>query len=67
MGEGGAVTNNSDNLFDRCTVFHNCGRSSGTFKGSGCFTRGSNFRMQHYQASMLFVQIDKLVKALGEA
>ncbi|NLS94165.1 MAG: DegT/DnrJ/EryC1/StrS family aminotransferase [Planctomycetaceae bacterium] len=61
-GEGGAVTSNSDELIDRCSAFHNCGRSVGTFKGSGCFTRGSNFRMQHYQAAMLVQQFDKLVK-----
>ncbi len=61
-GEGGAVTSNSDELIDRCSAFHNCGRSVGTFTGSGCFTRGSNFRMQHFQAAMLVQQFDKLVK-----
>lgn len=61
-GEGGAISSNNDELVDRCTAFHNCGRSTGSFKGSGCFTRGSNFRMQHYQAAMLVQQFDKLVK-----
>jgi perosamine synthetase len=61
-GEGGAVTSNSDELVDRCYAFHNCGRATGTFQGSGCFTRGANFRMQHFQASMLLQQIDKLVE-----
>lgn len=61
-GEGGAVTSNSDQLLDRCNSFHNCGRSTGTFQGSGCFTRGVNFRMQHFQAAMLLQQFDKLVK-----
>ena len=61
-GEGGAVTGNSDELLDRCQSFHNCGRAFGTFKGGGCFARGSNFRMQHFQASMLISQFDKLVK-----
>lgn len=61
-GEGGAITSNSEELVDRCQAFHNCGRATGTFKGSGCFTRGSNFRMTHMQASMLIQQIDKLVK-----
>jgi len=60
-GEGGAVTGNSDDLLDRCWSYHNCGRSHGTFKGSGSFSRGSNFRMTHYQAAMLLQQIDKLV------
>jgi dTDP-4-amino-4,6-dideoxygalactose transaminase len=61
-GEGGAVTGNSDELLDRCQAFHNCGRAFGTFKGSGCFSRGSNFRMKHYQAAILLQQFDKLVK-----
>jgi dTDP-4-amino-4,6-dideoxygalactose transaminase len=61
-GEGGAVTGQSDELLDRCHAFHNCGRSTGTFRGNGCFSRGGNFRMQHVQAAMLLQQIDKLVK-----
>ena len=61
-GEGGAVTGDSDDLLDRCHAFHNCGRATGTFQGSGCFTRGSNFRMQHLQAVMLLQQFEKLVK-----
>ncbi|HPA19742.1 MAG TPA: DegT/DnrJ/EryC1/StrS family aminotransferase [Verrucomicrobiae bacterium] len=61
-GEGGAVTGMSDELVDRCYSFHNCGRSTPTFKGTGCFTRGGNFRMQHFQASILMSQFDKLVK-----
>ena len=60
-GEGGAVTGNSDELLDRCQAYHNCGRSSGTFKGSGSFSRGTNYRMTHYQAALLLQQIDKLV------
>lgn len=61
-GEGGAVTGMSDDLLDRCHSFHNCGRSVGGYTGSGCFTRGSNFRMQHIQAVILMAQFDKLVK-----
>jgi dTDP-4-amino-4,6-dideoxygalactose transaminase len=61
-GEGGAVTGNRDELLDRCHAFHNCGRATGSFQGNGCFTRGSNFRMQHFQAVMLLQQIDKLVQ-----
>jgi len=61
-GEGGAISGNSDELVDRCTAFHNCGRATGVFQGKGCFTRGSNFRMQHYQAAMLVQQFDKLVE-----
>jgi dTDP-4-amino-4,6-dideoxygalactose transaminase len=61
-GEGGAVTSDSEELVDRCHAFHNCGRAIGTFQGSGCFSRGSNFRMQHFQAAILSQQIDKLVQ-----
>ncbi len=60
-GEGGAVTGNSPELLDRCQAYHNCGRSFGTFKGSGCFSRGTNCRMTHYQAALLVQQIEKLV------
>jgi dTDP-4-amino-4,6-dideoxygalactose transaminase len=61
-GEGGAVTGNNDDLVDRCQAFHNCGRATGNFQGNGNFTRGSNYRMQHFQAVMLLQQFDKLVK-----
>jgi len=61
-GEGGAVTGDSDELVDRCVAFHNCGRAYGTFKGDKpYFTRGSNYRMQHFQAALLVQQLDKLV------
>ena len=60
-GEGGAIIGNNDALVDRCDAFHNCGRATGSFQGSGHFTRGSNFRMQHFQAAMLLQQFDKLV------
>lgn len=61
-GEGGAITGMREELLDRCWGFHNCGRPMGTFQGSGCFSRGSNFRMLHMQASMLVQQIDKLLQ-----
>jgi dTDP-4-amino-4,6-dideoxygalactose transaminase len=61
-GEGGAITGNSDELVDRCHAFHNCGQATGTFQGRGYFTRGNNYRMQHFQAAILLQQIDKLVK-----
>jgi len=59
-GEGGAITANDDELIDRAGSFHDCGRPYGAFKGSGSFTRGGNFRMQHFQAAMLLNQFDKL-------
>ena len=61
-GEGGAIVGNSDELADRCQSYHNCGRAHGTYKGSGSFSRGTNFRMMHMQASLLRQQLEKLVK-----
>ncbi len=61
-GEGGAVTTDNEQLADRVSSFRNCGRGVGSFRGSGHFTRGANFRMQHFQGAMLLQQIDKLVK-----
>jgi dTDP-4-amino-4,6-dideoxygalactose transaminase len=62
-GEGGAVTGNSDELMDRCHAFHDVGRGTGTFKGEKqFFTRGSNYRMQQFQAVILMQQFDKLVR-----
>ena len=61
-GEGGAITGMSEELVDKCDSFHNCGRAVGTNKGSGCFTRGSNYRMTQAQAVLLMQQFDKLVQ-----
>jgi len=62
-GEGGAVTGNSDELMDRCHAFHDVGRATGSFKGAKpFFTRGSNYRMQQFQAVILMQQFDKLVQ-----
>ena len=61
-GEGGAITGNSTELLDRCQSYHNCGRAWGTYRGEGSFSRGTNFRMTHYQAALLEQQLDKLVK-----
>lgn len=38
------------------------GRSVGSHKGNGLFTRGTNYRMQHFQASILLAQFEKLVQ-----
>lgn len=61
-GEGGAVTGDRDDLVDRCQSFHNCGRAYGSHSGAGSFTRGTNFRMQQFQAVILLEQLEKLVK-----
>lgn len=62
-GEGGAVTGNNDDLMDRCHAFHNVGRATGNFKGAKqFFTRGSNYRMQQFQAVILMQQFEKLLR-----
>jgi perosamine synthetase len=60
-GDGGAIIGNRDQLLDRCQAYHNCGRAFGTFKGSGSFSRGTNYRMMHYAAALLRQEMDKLV------
>lgn len=62
-GEGGAITGNSDVLIDRAGSYHDCGRAYGSSKSEGQnFTRGGNFRMQHFQAVMLMQQFEKLLQ-----
>jgi dTDP-4-amino-4,6-dideoxygalactose transaminase len=61
-GEGGAITSDRDDLVDRCHAFHNCGRPHGGFTGKGYFTRGGNYRIQHFQAALLLQQMEKLVQ-----
>jgi len=61
-GEGGAITGMDERLIDKCHSYHNCGRAFGKNTGTGSFTRGNNFRMMHYQASILLSQFDKLQK-----
>jgi dTDP-4-amino-4,6-dideoxygalactose transaminase len=61
-GEGGAITGMSDELIDRCSSYHNCGHATGTHKGAGFFTRGTNYRMTQAQAVILAQQFDKLQK-----
>ena len=61
-GEGGAIAGMRDELLDKCESFHNCGRSCGTHKGNGSFTRGGNYRMTQAQSVLLIQQIEKLVK-----
>jgi perosamine synthetase len=61
-GEGGAITGMREELIDRCTSFHDCGRPAGSHTGNGSFTRGVNYRMTQAQAVILSQQFDKLVK-----
>lgn len=60
-GEGGAVVGNDETLVDRCHSYHNCGRAFGTFRPAGNNPiRGTNFRMQEFQAVILKSQMKRL-------
>jgi len=62
-GEGGAVVGNDDEIMDRANAFHNCGRPYGSFKGTTPIpVRGSNKRMQQFQAIMLLSQMKRAKK-----
>jgi dTDP-4-amino-4,6-dideoxygalactose transaminase len=62
-GEGGAIISHNEELIDRCYAYHNCGRPTGTLKGTGPnFTRGGNYRMQQFQAIILMNQMGRFVK-----
>jgi perosamine synthetase len=62
-GEGGAVVGNNDEIMDRANAFHNCGRPYGSFKGTTPIPiRGSNRRMQQFQAIMLMSQMKRAKK-----
>jgi len=60
-GEGGAVVGDDDEIMDRCHSFHNCGRPYGSVKRTSSYpTRGSNRRMQEFQAVILMSQMKRL-------
>jgi dTDP-4-amino-4,6-dideoxygalactose transaminase len=62
-GEGGAIVGNDEEIMDRCRSLHNCGRPYGSVKRtSGYPTRGSNRRMQEFQAVILMSQMKRLEK-----
>jgi perosamine synthetase len=62
-GEGGAIVGNDDRIMDHCHSFHNCGRPYGSMRGETPYpTRGSNRRMQQFQAIMLMSQMKRAQK-----
>jgi dTDP-4-amino-4,6-dideoxygalactose transaminase len=62
-GEGGAIVGNDDEIMDRANAFHNCGRPYGSFRGTTPIPiRGSNRRMQQFQAIMLMSQMKRAKK-----
>jgi len=62
-GEGGAIIGDDEEIMDRCYSFHNCGRPYGSVKRtSGYPVRGSNRRMQEFQAVILMSQMKRIQK-----
>jgi len=60
-GEGGAVMGNDEGLMDRCHSFHNCGRPYGSVKQTSNYPiRGTNYRMQQFQAVILMSQMNRI-------
>lgn len=58
-GEGGVVTTNSDEVFELCQSYINCGRASATDK-FGHRILGFNYRMSEFQAVVLLAQMERL-------
>ncbi len=58
-GEGGAILTSREELFERCSMFHNNGRpvkrSSFQYEGNGC-----NLRMTEFQAALLLEQLTRI-------
>ena len=62
-GEGGAIIGNDEEIMDRCYSFHNCGRPYGSVKRTSSYpVRGSNRRMQEFQAVILMSQMKRIQK-----
>ncbi len=62
-GEGGAIVGNDGEIMDRCHSFHNCGRPFGSVKSTSKYpVRGSNRRMQQFQAVILMSQMKRIKK-----
>lgn len=60
-GEGGAIISNNEDLMDRCTSLHNCGRPFGSVKRTSDYPiSGTNFRMQQVQALILLSQMNRI-------
>ncbi len=62
-GEGGAIISNNDELMDKCTSLHNCGRPFGSMPTTSAYPiAGTNFRMQQIQALILMSQMNRIQK-----
>ena len=68
-GEGGAVTSNNAEIFERAVRFHDVGNIRGDFHGIGHGMLGAfascNFRMNEFTGAVLKGQLKKLEKICG--
>ena len=58
-GEGGVVTTQDDEVFERCQSYVNCGRASRTDRFRNRIL-GFNYRMTEFQAAILLAQLERL-------
>src|SRR6185295_5718132 len=58
-GEGGVVTTQNDEVFERCQSYVNCGRASQTDRFRNRIL-GFNYRMTEFQAGILLAQLERL-------
>jgi dTDP-4-amino-4,6-dideoxygalactose transaminase len=58
-GEGGVVTTNDDEVFERCQSYVNCGRASASDR-FGHRLLGYNYRLSEFQAVVLVAQLERL-------
>lgn len=63
-GEGGAITTNDEELYDRCFSIHHCGRDMKKGIWYDHPILGTNARMTEWQAAILNAQMDKLDRQL---
>lgn len=59
-GEGGAITTNDQDLYDRCFSIHHCGRDMKSGLWYDHPIMGTNARMTEWQAAILNVQMERL-------
>ena len=59
-GEGGAITTNDEELYDKCFSIHHCGRDMKNGLWYDHPFMGTNARMTEWQAAILNVQMDRL-------
>lgn len=59
-GEGGFITVNDDDLFERCFSIHHCGRDYKSTVWYEHVNIGTNARMTEWQAAILDAQLDRL-------